>query len=267
MTRSTRTLASLLAAAALATTPFASCADDEISTDRPDVVESSDVVGKGRFQIEAGFAIDCDRENGVKSRVSTTPTLLRLGLGDTWELRLETDGATRARASSGGITVRERGFSDVSLGVKWHMQDGDEASNKPGIAWLLHADLDTGSSAFRGDGVRPSLRVVAEWELPGGWSAGVMPGFIIDRNADGKRFVGGIFAATASRNLTESVRGFVEIAAPQIASRKNGGSVVLFDFGLAWLLTPSLQLDTAVAIGLNRDAPDAGFTVGVSAKF
>ena len=73
----------------------------------------------------------------------------------------------------------------MAIGIKWHAQDGDAANGIPAMSLLLHADLETGSRAFRGDGVRPSLRVVAEWELPSAWSIGVMPGVFVEKNEGG----------------------------------------------------------------------------------
>lgn len=162
---SSHVLAVWLVAASMA--PQVVRADDGIDTDRPDTVESSEVVGKGRFQIETSIASERNHADGAKTRTYTTPTLLRYGVADNWELRLETDGATWAQATDDATLARhtERGFSDVSLGVKWHMQDGDEAGGRPSLGWLLHADVPSGTRAFHGSGVRPSLRFVAEWDL------------------------------------------------------------------------------------------------------
>lgn len=172
-------------------------ADEGIGTDRPDFVESSQVVGPGRFQVEWGFARErSDDASGARLRIDSTPTLLRLGVSDTLELRIETDGYQRSRseASAPLRVTRERGVADTSLGVKWHMQDGDQATGRPAIAWLLHVDVDTGSAAFRGSGLRPSLRVVGEWELADELSVGAMGGFAVDRNPDSGRFAAGILA-------------------------------------------------------------------------
>jgi hypothetical protein len=252
---------------ALALADLACAEDDTIATDRPDFVESSDVVGKGRVQVETSLAWERDRAGGVKTRVASTPTLLRVGVGETWELRLETDGRLRQSSEEAGLTTRYRGWSDLAVGVKWHQRDGDEATGTPGMAWLLHVDLDSGSGAFRGQGLRPSLRLVAEWELRGGWSIGVMPGFYRERNEEGRPFVGAILAAVVGKSLTEQLRAFVEVSGQQLASRRHGGSVATLDAGLACLLDRNLQLDVAVARGLNRNAPDLGWTVGLSARF
>ena len=247
-------------ALALSSCALARAGDDAISTDRPDFVESSDVVGAGRFQVEAGVAADRSTRDGVTVRTLTTPTLFRLGVGDTTELRLETDGWTRERVA-GAIT---HGWSDLSLGIKWHMQDGKDAT--PGIAWLLHVDTATGSQAFRGDGLRPSLRAAIEWDLPDDFSLGVMPGVYLDRVA-GKRFAGGILAATLGKEWSPRWHSFVELAGQQLASKRHGGSVVTLDAGLAFAATPTLQFDVEASHGLTDAAPDLEAGAGVSIKF
>ena len=244
-------------------------ADERISTDRPDFVESSDVVGRGRFQVETGLQWERDSSAGVTSRVRTTPTLLRFGVADTVELRLETDGFawSTVRDAASGTSQTEHGFSDVSLGAKWHVRDGDESKGTPSVAWLLHVDVDSGSAAFRGQGLRPSLRAVAEWDLPHDMSIGVMPGVVLDRNADGRRFAAGIFAVTIGKEWTPAWHTYVEVAGRQLASRRNGGSVVTLDAGVAWIVTNDVQLDLSLARGVTSESPDLQWGVGVSVRF
>ena len=248
----------------------ASAADEAISTDRPDFVESAEVVGKGRFQLETGFARERGVDSpGVKRQSSSTPTLLRFGVSDGIELRLETDGFLRARFDDGATATvtRESGFADLSLGLKWHMQDGDESTGRPAIAWLLHLDVNSGSAAFRGNGSRPSLRAVVEWELPLGLSVGAMAGVGADRGSAGGRFATGILALTVARAWTPEFRTFVELAGQRIASAKNGGSVLSFDVGAAYLLSHSTQVDVAMSRGLTRASPDLQLTTGLSIRF
>lgn len=241
--------------------------EEPIATDRPDFVESSDVVGKGRVQLETSLAWERDRQGGVKARLSNTPTLLRVGVSDAWELRLETDGRLRQTTEVGGTSTRERGWSDLSFGLKWHQRDGDEDAGTPGLGWLFHLDADTGSGAFRGQGVRPSVRMVAEWEFAGGWSLGVMPGLFRDRDEAGRHFTGGILAAVLGKSLNDRTRVFVELSGEQLAPARHGGNVATLDAGVAFLLTRDLQLDAAMSRGLNRNAPDFAWTVGLSARF
>lgn len=240
--------------------PLAAHAQEEaMATDRPDVVESSNVVGQGRFQIETSFASESDKVAGVKTTTRTTPTLLRYGLTENTELRLETDGFIR--------DSQDHGFADVAIGLKWHTHDGDEATGSPSVGWLFHADLDSGSQPFRGHGVRPSVRMVAEWEFPQDWSLGVMPGMLRDTNDAGEHYVAGSLAVVVGKAWTDEFRTFVEVAGHQLTSARNGGSIVTYDVGMAYLITPTMQVDTAVSIGANDHTPDRQWTVGFSIKF
>ena len=108
--------------------------------------------------------------------------------------------------------------------------------------------------------------LVADWDLPGEISVGLMPGVFREQGSAGK-YTGYVFSATASKGWTDKFRTFAEIAAQQITARKNGGNVVTFDFGATYLLTRDVQLDIAYYHGLNKDAPDASVTVGVSVRF
>jgi hypothetical protein len=240
-------------------------ADEGIVTDRPDFVESSAVVGAGRFQLETGLTSDRRSDAGTTTRTLTTPTLLRLGVGKTTELRIETDGLTRERTSDASGSATEHGFSDLSFGVKWHVLDNEGTT--PGVAWLLHVDTASGSKAFRGAGLRPSLRAAVEWDLPEEFSVGVMPGLYVDRNDAGKRFAGGIFAVTLGKAWNDQWHSFAEIAGQQLATRANGGSVVTLDAGIAWAPTPDLQFDIELSRGVTRAAPDFESGVGVAIRF
>jgi hypothetical protein len=250
-------------------TAFALCAapalqaQDQIATDRPDFVESSNVVGAGRLQVETSLLLERDRSGAARARSVSTPTLLRYGIGETFELRVETDGRIRQRAADGGMSRSDTGYADTSLGVKWHALDA--AGSLPSVGVLLHADLDSGSRALRGQGVRPSLRAVGEWELPAGLSLGVMPGVGIERD-DAGRYRYGILGVVLGKSINERLRAFVEVAMPQIARSAHGGTQATLDVGGAWLLSDTVQLDAMFARGLNSRTPDSAFTVGLSFK-
>ena len=236
--------------------------EEAISTDRPDFVESSNTVGKGRVQIETSVAFERDKLAGVRTTLRSTPTLFRFGVAEKLELRVETDGALSLREN--GRTTS--GTADTSLGAKWQFVEGDEKAGTPGMAALLHVDLASGSGIFRGDGTRPSLRWVTEWELPGEVGFGIMPGIFRDTGPRGK-FTGLIMAATLSKGWTEQFRTFVEIAGRQITSNKNGGSFVTFDAGAAYQLSKDMQVDISFSRGLNERSPDSSVGVGLSIRY
>lgn len=259
----------LLAALCLTYSCTAAADDDTISSDRPSVAESSQVVGKGRFQLETGIQWDRQRNAEVHERTLTTPTLLRIGLGERAELRIETDGRTIVHdtdPASGEHSVTA-GYADTSLGVKWHLADQQQGQiGRPSLGLLLHADLPSGSRDLRGHGVRPSLRLAADWELPKGLELTVMPGLGIDSDERGARYGYGVLALELDKAFSDRLHGFAELAAPQIARASHGGTQAVFDTGITYLVNRNVQLDAALTRGLNRRTPDLSLTFGLSVR-
>lgn len=249
--------------------PALACAEDEIQTDRPDFVESSNTVGTNRFQIETSVAYERDRNSDERIRILSTPTLLRLGVADNWELRFETDGILNQKIEdrNSSDTTRDSGVSDYSLGVKWHQNDGDDKTMSPSTAWLFHLDMPGGTDSFVTTKVRPSLRYVAEWEFANDFSFGVMPGLIYDVNDSGDRFWGGILGVVLGKSFSDKLRGFVEFGGQEIMRKKDGGSQLTFDIGLAYLVSNLVQLDIVYNGGLNQYTPDHTLGLGLSVKF
>jgi hypothetical protein len=259
-------LLAVLALAAASAAPRSANAQsiDPIATDRPDFVESSRTVGAGRWQVESSVAFERDDEDGFRAEAFSTPTLLRIGLGDHWEARFETDGWIDARLRGGGTRVSVDGAADIAVGLKYALPE--PTGSGPAQAWLFHLDLPTGNSAFRGEGVRPSLRWVGEWSLTDAWSLGVMPGVILDDDGEDD-FLAGIFGVVVGRAWSPTFRSFAEVALPQIVGTDNGGTEAYLNLGSAWLLGSDAQLDAAVSAGLNQRSVDAAATVGFSVRW
>jgi len=244
---------------ALAAAPVA--AQEAIATDRPDFVESSLTVGKRVFQYETSAATDWTTSAGVTARAIATPTLLRYGITNSLELRIETDGFYHAGIDGAEF---ETGMADAAFGLKWHAADA--AGAVPSLAFLLHGDVPTGSAAFRGIGIRPSLRTVGEWALPGDFALGIMPGVAYDPNGGAGQQWTAILGATVGRPVSDRLRFFVEYAAEQLPTSENGGTVALFDVGSAFLITNNVQLDLSYRHGLTELASDHSFAIGFSQR-
>lgn len=236
-------------------------AQEPIVTDRPDYVESSDVVGRNVLQVETSAATDWTAVAGATARTVATPTLFRLGVTRTLELRLESDGYQRATV---GAAPAVTGLADAALGLKWHLVDGE--GRRPGVALLLHGDLPSGSSPFRGVGIRPSLRAVGEWELPASFSMGIMPGIVYEPN-DGDPAWSALFGVTVAHPITGAVRVYAEYAAAAIPLTAGGEKSATLDLGTAWVITRDIQVDLSGAIGLERGTPDGAMAVGISRRF
>jgi hypothetical protein len=227
----------------------------QIATDRPNVVESSLVVPVRTLQAEGGLAME--RTDDVD--VFSAPLLLRYGIASDWELRLETPGlSTRTDPAD---ELDDTGLADLALGAKWHLRGADERG--PGVALLLHADLPTGSGAFAGTGVRPSIRGTAEWGLTPLLSVAALGGVRFDQQKD-RRFTSAIIAGALGQQWTSDFTTLVELAFTQIASEEYGGNVGALNLGGAFVARDWLQFDALLGLPVTSGASDVLFTVGLS---
>jgi hypothetical protein len=259
-------LTALLTLALGAQAAHAADEDDEINPDRPNVANSSDVVGRGRTQLEIGANWDRQRNGDVHTRTLTTPTLLRIGTGETVELRVETEGRSIEHAvdTASGAHATTAGWVDTSVGFKWHALEQDGA--RPSLGLIGEVKLPTGSTALRGTGVRPQFELPAEWDLPQGWSLALMPGLGSDADDNGTHYGYGLLAASLGKDLSERAKGFVELAAPQIAHAAHGGTQNQVDAGVSWLVNKDCQLDAMAVHGLNKNTPGLSLAFGVSIR-
>jgi len=248
---------------------FSLCAaadEDSISTDRPDVVDSSDVVAAGVLQLEVGANYQRNDNVDPRTRTVTTPMLIRYGIGSDFELRLGTDGHVTQETHGADGESTDRGYADLSLGFKWHISDGAVSTHRPAIAIELNTEVPSGSGTFKGAGALPSLRAIAEWEISDSASIGVMSGAVFNRSAT-HRFWSGILATSADASITETMHGFVEIAGQQFAHADDGNVLATLDTGLTYLLSNSIQLDCAIFRGINHSTPNWNFGAGISVRW
>ena len=242
-------------------------AGDPIDTDGPDFVDSSEAVGRGRLQIEQDFVSERDSHNAELCRTISTPTLIRYGIGETVELRLQGNSHVRETTASGGIDTTVEGHGDLGMGLKWHSHDRDEAGNVPAVAWILQMDTPSGSKDFRGHGMHPSLRSVITWDLPRQFSFALMPGVARESRADGHRYALAMFGVNLGRRITDRFRIFVESSTSQIARADNGGVVSAWDIGAAYLLTNDWQLGGRFAVAANRNSPGSALFLELAGRF
>ena len=243
---------------ALALSSAAALADDSISTDRPDFTNGPDVVGTGRIQLEAGLY--WDRSSGERNRA--TPTMLRLGVNDTLELRLSGNG--RQYSNQDGSSVS--GWGGLQFGAKWRVSAGNDAG-APAVAWLLTVSPPGGSAAFHGNKTHTELDLPLGWDLPAGFDLGVMPGVFRDHDDSGQGGWAGVLSASLGHDLAKDVHGFFELAAQQLAADRLGGHVLTASTGASWQPDPDWQLDLAAARGLTHETPRWQWTLGLSLRY
>ena len=243
-------------------------AADRIDTDGPDFVESTESVAKGRFQFESGPQQTRDRRSGAHSTTTTTPLLLKAGVGEAVELRLETDGYSHVSGAGSPVSsAGQSGVADTAIGLKWHVQDSQAGTARPALAWIAHVELPSGSPALRGIGLRPSLRAVIGWDLPHDFTLGVMPGLKLDTREDGHRYFSGILGVVAGHWWTPRLRSFIEAEADRIARARDGGVIFYKNLGAAYVLADDWQIGGRAGWAANSNTPSRYVMLSLAGRF
>lgn len=84
----------------------ASDGDDDFSPDRPGMATGPGVLGSGLWQFETGFGYEAEKQNGGYNKTFTLNTsMLRYGISDNAELRLQLDGFGVKEAGSNKLSA------------------------------------------------------------------------------------------------------------------------------------------------------------------
>ena len=246
--------------------PAAAAAGDAINADRPGIADGSMVVGSGRFQIETGLQQEFRDRLGEKTHTVFVPTLLRLGLSEAWEMRIESNAHTWARVTAAdGTFTKSSGDAPVSIGAKYHFQDAD--STHPSLGVIARIFPRSGSGDYRTRHTTGDVRLVADWDFADDWSLNPNIGVARYEDGAGQVFSAGLFAATLSYNVSKTLNLFLDGAA-QTLEKKNGKTMTMYDAGITYQMTPDTQLDFSVGIRGRGDTPANQFIgAGLSVRF
>jgi hypothetical protein len=238
----TRRIPLALLLVALASTARAD--DDLINPDRPGIADGSAVVGSGVIQIETG--VDRTRDD------LSTPSLVRYGLSKALEMRLESDGFTRARG--GGDD-----WAPVSVGAKWHFSDA------PSLGMIVRMFVPSGTGELKQKQTTGEVRLAADFNLGEKWS--VNPNVGVASEIGGRRFTAGLAAMTVQYNVSERAGVFVD-GAVQSPEERHGATSLQLDAGGAIVVGRDTQLDgSATWRAHGRTAPDLTLSAGISHRF
>src|SRR5258707_975376 len=225
---------------------------DEISTDRPDVTNSSLVVPAGSLQIENG--INSSARDGSRF-VDGTNTRLRAGIANCLEFLVDVP-TYFANVRGPGNS----GFSDVAPALKWQISP---IPGKVDLSAVFGVALPTGAAGIAGRGAQPYLQFPWSWELRGGWGlSGMFTEFIRPSDPTGKLITE--TTLVIEKKMTERTSLFVEYVGDYPV---NGSPAQLLNSGGVYRLSPTQQLDFHVALGLNHNAPSYIVGVGYSVRF
>ncbi len=235
-------------------------------SDRPDIADTSFTVGKLRLQLETSFEFIQDDDGGVTTRDYLFPTLLRFGIIEPLEFRIES--AIYIVETTTGQRY-QNGFSDVSFGFKGHILDAARGGI-PSMALLASVRVPTGEDEFSSNEVVPTFLVLADWELPWNFMFGVNLGVDVpQRDEVGDKFACFLYAVVlgyAVHGTNDRLRAFIEVAgASPLKSDK--ADLRTLDTGITFLITPDIQVDGFVRIGITPSTPDMAGGVGWAFRF
>lgn len=191
--------------------------DDLIDADRPGIADGSHSVKREHFQIELG----------VQHDGYTLPALLRYGLTDAFELRLENDNGSAPFSIGFKDHVFERGTTSVGVIGRW---------------FAVHRSY--------GD-----LRLASDISPNEHWSINPNIGVAIDR----QRSKGATAALTLQYNFTQRLNVFIDGGAQR--------SQLQVDAGGAWIAGKDTQFDVSIFHTAHGAGPNVMWSVGVSRRF
>ena len=240
-------------------------APSPLVTDRPGFLFSSLTVGRGVFQAEWGIpAVTLNSADGVDTRLSSLFGLVRYGVTQNFELRLDGPVYNESRVSVNGHTVTDRGFGDLEVGAKWHLLDNHGA--QPSFALIPSVIVPTGDKGFTADDPIYQLNAMAEWNLASGWGIGALAGYL-NGPSGGGRYGQETFAASLGRSLA-SPKWSAYGEAVYVNTNLAGASDSSFlGGGIKYLISNDVQLDLSFDRGLTADSPDWLLGLGISARF
>lgn len=234
----------------------------DLASDRPGIADGSDVVGAGRWQMETGLVRGARRSGESPRRTVFFPTLLRLGLNEHWEVRLDSNVHAWMRDSDG---ARTQAYAPFSVGFKYRFMEA--AGSVPSLAAIARVTPPSGSNMLKTRRTTADLRVAADWQLSEQWSLNPNIGWAIDEDDDGRRYSATLFAVTLAYKPVPTLELFVDTGARKPEAR-GAGSAAVYDAGIAYLVSRDIQVDLSVGVrGTGSTPPRSFVATGVSLRF
>ena len=241
-------------------------------TDRPGKSHCAQTVDAGHFQLEGDFwnyTWDAYSQTHTTIRAYTVVNPnLKLGITNWAEVDvfIPVYNSLEVKSREGGGMQRAFGLGDFLLGAKVNLFGNDEGDQALGAIGFIK--LPTAAHGLGNNMVEYTLNIPFTTALPDKFSLTLEPAIGLFRNFY-KQGYQGDYQLIA--NLNRPIIGNIVTAAIELAldfpGDHNIGPRHTIDPSLQWLLTPNLQLDAGVYIGLTKAAPDWNPYVGISFRY
>lgn len=215
--------------------------EETIVADRPGLADGSATVGTGVAQLETGVTVASDGDESI-----TLPTLLRYGLSERLELRVESDVFGWSDGSSD--------VAPVAAGFKLRLTGGSLP-----LSIIASVQPPSGGGSLRSDDFEGEVRLVSDIDI--GHDLSLTPNVGIGLAEGGGAT--GVFAMTLGKDMGRA-QPFVDFE----MSTDADDTSVMADAGLAWILRPDTQLDVSAGFDVAGEGyPDWFIAAGFSRRF
>ncbi len=235
--------------------------EPDIRSDQRGFVPSTGLAGEGNVQVETGVTRSEDGTGTALVQAWSTPTVLRFGMPNNYEIRLQSAAYSHVRTYSAVTT----GMSDLVVGIKSPLQQS--YFPRVSMAALVQAALPSGSSQMRNNGVRPEVQLIGAWRLPRATALSGMAGLRSDVDLNDNRYPTGMVGANLSHTWGARFDTYAEFAGRQIRAVQYGGKNMMWDVGGAWRLLPTTEINGWAGWGFKEHDTDMAWAIGLSQRF
>jgi hypothetical protein len=247
--------------------------EERIETERHDFTQSATTVGRGVFQIEAGYTFFYHDQDGEIETAHTGPeSMFRFGLSDDIEFRLRWDYAWQSIDGE----LEASGAEDLRWSFKLQITEQDECSCRPTSALEINSSLPTGGDDWTTGRVGIGLDYIYQWEVAEGTTLAGSTGFATDGFADfgflpedqaADKSLAISQSAVLGFELSESSTMYVEWFGIFSHGMEDEIVVNVVNIGVDYYVSNNFVLDVRAGKGLSDDADDFFTGIGGGYRF
>ena len=225
--------------------------------DRPGYGFTPVVLGPGDITVEQGLPDwSRSRQDRITSSQYSTDSLLRIGIGGPLELQLGSSRWNSLGQSGAGRGERSQGYGDTTLGLKLALPSSNAA-----FSWGLlgNVEFTDGAKAFRSAHRQYLLGAQFNLQASEHDSLGL---YLQNVRSGGTNST--VVAVSDNCALGKTLTLYAEAAWLHAPDQGDG---TIAGAGLAWMITPRVQLDTGFDRRLDGAAPEWQTNLGLAIYF
>lgn len=236
--------------------------DPVMNSDQRGFVPTSGLAGEGNIQVETGVSGAEDGTGTSSTTAWSTPTVLRFGMPNNYEIRLQSAAYSHVHTSS----ATTAGMADLMVGMKTILPQ--TYVRQVSLAALIQATFPSGSEQLKNNGVRPEFQLIGQWRLPNDNAISGFAGLRSDVDqTDNSRYPTGMLGVNYSHTWSSRFDTYAEVAGREIRTAQYGGKNMMWDVGGAWRALPTTEINGLIGYGLKDNDTDMTWKIGISQRF